>query len=287
MLESRHRFLAAWLAVVPVLLGVVSGDARGQDPSGPLTVERIYGSGEFSAEGFGPVRWLEDGGYTVLERDDDGQSEIARYDPETGRRTVLVPAASLTPAGASRSIPIADYRWSDDGRKLLVFTNTRRVWRQHSRGDFWVLDLADDSFRRIGGDLERTWFQFAKFSPSGDAVAFVHRNDLWVESLDGGAPVPLTTDGSATRINGTFDWVYEEEWSLRDGFRWSPDGRRIAFWQIDDDGVERFPLVDLVANAQVRPGKGVRVRQRDQRCLQYRQERRRQFRRPSVHHAGR
>lgn len=247
MLHSSLRRTVASLALCPVLLGVVSVDAKGQDDPRPLSVERIYGSGEFSAEGFGPVRWLADGGYTVLERDDDGQSEIARYDPGTGARTVLVSAASLTPEGASRSIPIADYRWSDDGRKLLVFTNTRRVWRQHSRGDFWVLDLAEDSFRRIGGDLERTWFQFAKFSPSGDAIAFVHRNDLWVESLDGGGPVPLTNDGSATLINGTFDWVYEEEWSLRDGFRWSPDGRRIAFWQIDDDGVERFPLVDLTA----------------------------------------
>ncbi|MAB72375.1 MAG: S9 family peptidase [Planctomycetaceae bacterium] len=247
MLHPSLRRNFAWLALVLVLLGFASVDAWGQDEPRPLSVERIYGSGEFSAEGFGPVRWLEDGGYTVLERDDDGQSEIARYDPVTGRRTVLVPAASLTPEGASRSIPIADYRWSEDGRKLLVFTNTRRVWRRNSRGDYWVLDLADDSFRRIGGDLEPTWFQFAKFSPSGDAVAFVHRNDLQVESLDGGSPVPLTHDGSATLINGTFDWVYEEEWSLRDGFRWSPDGRRIAFWQIDDDGVERFPLVDLTA----------------------------------------
>ena len=181
MLHLSLRRTFASLALCPVLLGVVSVEAQGQDGSRPLSVERIYGSGEFSAEGFGPVRWLADGGYTVLERDDDGQSEIARYDPGTGARTVLVSASSLTPEGASRSIPIADYRWSDDGRKLLVFTNTRRVWRQHSRGDYWVLDLADDSFRRIGGDLERTRHQFAKFSPAGDAVAFVHRNDLWVE----------------------------------------------------------------------------------------------------------
>lgn len=242
-----HRPLA-WLVLLPALAGFGSSEATGQDEPRPLSVERIYGSGEFSAAGFGPVRWLEDGGYTVLERDEDGQSEIARYDPGTGERTVLVAAASLTPAGSARSLPIADYRWSADGRKLLVFTNTRRVWRRHSRGDYWVLDLDDGGLRRLGGDLERTRFQFAKFSPDGDAVAFVHRNDLHVEPLDGGSPVSLTHDGSPTLINGTFDWVYEEEWSLRDGFRWSPDGRRIAFWQIDDEGVERFPLVDLTSN---------------------------------------
>ena len=130
---------------------------------------------------------------------------------------------------------------------MLIFTNTRRVWRRHSRGDYWVLDLAAGSLRKMGGDLESTWLQFAKFSPDGKSIAFVHQSDLYVQNLPDGEPMALTTDGSATLINGTFDWVYEEEWSLRDGFRWSPDGERIAFWQIDDEGVARFPLVDLTS----------------------------------------
>src|SRR5207237_2257750 len=54
----------------------------------------------------------------------------------------------------------------------------------------------------------------------------------------------LTNDGSPTRIDGTFDWVHEEELSLRDGFRWSPDGRRIAYWQLDVTGVKDFVLID-------------------------------------------
>ncbi|MCP4836463.1 MAG: hypothetical protein GY895_17050 [Phycisphaera sp.] len=108
MLHSSLRRTFAWFAPCAVLLGVVSVDAKGQDDPRPLSVERIYGSGECSAEGFGPVRWLADGGYTVLERDDDGRSEIARYEPETGARTVLVSADSLTPEDASRSIPTAD-----------------------------------------------------------------------------------------------------------------------------------------------------------------------------------
>jgi dipeptidyl-peptidase-4 len=110
-----------------------------------------------------------------------------------------------------------------------------------------VLDLAAGSLRKMGGDLESTWLQFAKFSPDGKSIAFVHQSDLYVQNLPDGEPMALTTDGSATLINGTFDWVYEEEWSLRDGFRWSPDGERIAFWQIDDEGVARFPLVDLTS----------------------------------------
>ena len=245
-LRRDPRILTLGL-VLAAMLPSLAVQASVPDGEEPLTIDRIYAAGDFSAQGFGPVRWLEDGGYTALERDDDGQPILARYEPETGDRTVLVPAAKLTPEGSERALSVADYQWSADGDKLLVFTNTRRVWRHHSRGDYWVVDLAAGTLRKMGGDLEGTWFQFAKFSPSGDAVAFVHQNNLYLQTLPEGEPVALTTDGSATLINGTFDWVYEEEWSLRDGFRWSPDGDRIAFWQIDDDGVEQFPLVDLTS----------------------------------------
>lgn len=240
----RRLLLAAIVALAPAW---ASTPAPAQEAGAPLTIERIYGSGEFGAEGFGPVRWLEDGGYTALERDESGQNLIARYDPESGQRTVLIDAAALTPEGADRALAVSDYQWSEDGKRMIIFTNTRRVWRYHTRGDYWVKDLENGWLWKVGGDLEATWFQFAKFSPSGDAVAFVHQSNLYVQNVMRGQPIALTTDGSATLINGTFDWVYEEEWGLRDGFRWSPDGSRIAFWQIDDDGVEQFPLVDLVS----------------------------------------
>ena len=84
---------------------------------------------------------------------------------------------------------------------------------------------------------------FAKFSPDGRQVAFVRANDLWVTSLATGQSRQLTTDGSDDVINGTTDWVYEEELGLRDAFRWSPDGRRIAYWRFDQSAVPAFPMV--------------------------------------------
>ena len=239
--------LGLLFATVSLLLAPLAAASAPQDDEVVLTIERIYASGEFGAQGFGPVRWLADGGYTALERDADGQNLIARYEPDSGERSVLVAPADLTPEGESRALPIADYQWSDDSSQLLIFTNTRRVWRYNTRGDYWVVKPGQGWMRKIGGDLEATWFQFAKFAPDGLAVAFVHQSNLYVQAVDKGEPRALTTDGSATLINGTFDWVYEEEWALRDGFRWSPDGSKIAFWQIDDDGVEQFPLVDLTS----------------------------------------
>lgn len=216
------------------------------DPS-LLTLERIFSSKEFEGEKFGPARWLEDGtGYTTLE-DSDGETtgkEIVRYDPATGRREVIVPVARLIPEGTTRPLRINNYTWSKDGKKLLIFTNSKRVWRTNTRGDYWLLDLADWRLRQLGGDGEPSTMMFAKFSPEGDRVAYVRKNNLFVQDLKKGRIKRLTKDGSETIVNGTSDWVYEEEFHLRDGFRWSPDGKRIAYWQFDTEGVRWFSLIN-------------------------------------------
>jgi dipeptidyl-peptidase-4 len=85
---------------------------------------------------------------------------------------------------------------------------------------------------------------FAKFSPDGTRVAYVHANNLYVQNLDDWLISRLTADGSSTIVNGTSDWVYEEEFELRDAYRWSPDGRAIAFWRFDTSGVGQFSLID-------------------------------------------
>jgi dipeptidyl-peptidase-4 len=118
------------------------------------------------------------------------------------------------------------------------------VWRENTRGDYWVLDLASHQLRKLGGDAPKSTLMFAKFSPDGGRVAYVRQNDLYVEDVSGGAITRLTRDGSRTIINGTFDWVYEEELNLRDGFRWSPDGKSIAYWQLDASGVKDYDLIN-------------------------------------------
>ena len=84
----------------------------------------------------------------------------------------------------------------------------------------------------------------AKFSPDGSRVAYVRSNNIYVEDLRDHRITRLTNSNSTDLINGTFDWVYEEEFGLRDGFRWSPDGNSIAYWQLDTTGVREFPLVN-------------------------------------------
>ena len=240
------RRLSVLFACGWVMIGVTSGrPARAADPS-LLSLERIITLDEFRVEGFGPARWLKDGsGYTTLEPAAGGQGrELIKYDPATGRREVLVPADRLRPGAGAGPIAIEDYAWSDDGRSLLIFTNTRRVWRQNTRGDYWTYRLEDGHLRKLGGDVPEASLMFAKFSPDGTRAAYVREQNLYAESLVDGSIVALTADGSPTRINGTFDWVYEEEFSLRDGFRWSPDGESLAYWQLDTAGMRDYVLVN-------------------------------------------
>ncbi len=246
-----RRGLATLIAAV-ALLGCRAGAPvapEGEDP-GRLTVDRIFGTGELRTEGSGGARWWPDGGeYTLLEpsRSLEGARDVVSIDPATGHRHVVVPAESLIPPGGSAPLSIADYAFSGDGSRLLVFTNTRRVWRRNTRGDYWVLDLDDGRLRQLGGDAEEATLMFARLSPAGDRVAYVCERDLWVQDLDDLEVHRLTAAAAETIINGTSDWVYEEELGLRCGFRWSPDGERIAYWQIDTEGVGEFCLVDYLS----------------------------------------
>ena len=78
-----------------------------------------------------------------------GGSEIDKYDAVSGAKTVLVPSARLVPHGLDSPLEIDDYAWSADGRRLLIFTNTRKVWRQNTRGDYWVLDVATGALTQV------------------------------------------------------------------------------------------------------------------------------------------
>ncbi len=239
-----HRSL---VLILVAALGGAPATAQ-QTDSSRLTVPRIYGSTEFKPQPFGPSRWLAEGGaYTTVEPADGGGQDIVRYDVETGRREILVAASRLRPPAADAPLAVQGYAWSPDGKKALIFTDSRPVWRLNTRGDYYVLDLAGGGLRKLGGaEAKPSTLMFAKFAPDGERVAYVRENNLYVEDLATGRVTALTTDGSRTLINGTFDWVYEEELMnyYADGWRWSPDGASIAFWQLNADSVKNFHLIN-------------------------------------------
>jgi len=228
------------LRLVFCLLLSVHALAAGPSAELTRTLDRIFNKKEFDPKEFGPARWIEQGAaYTALEN-----GEIVRYETATEKRSVLVAVAKLVPSPGGKALNVDDYQWSTDNQRLLVYTNTKKVWRQNTRGDYWVLDLAAGKFKKMGGDAPESSLMFAKFAPDGRSVAYVRANNIYVEDLAGGKIRPLTKDGSATTINGTSDWVNEEELDIRDGFTWSPDGQSIAYWQFDTTGVAEFTLIN-------------------------------------------
>ena len=219
-----------------------------QAPS-PLNaeLERIFAREEYKPETFTQPAWIEGGvRYAAVESSTSapGSKDIVEYETATGARTVLVAATALKPAGAAAPLAIDGYSWSADRSKLLLYTKAKKVWRENTRGDYWVLDRASGSLRQIGADAPASTLMFAKFSPDGRRVGYVRERDLYVEDVAAGTVIRLTKAENDHIVNGTSDWVYEEELDLRDAFRWSPDGRQIAYWQFDTAGIDLFTLIN-------------------------------------------
>jgi dipeptidyl-peptidase-4 len=168
---------------------------------------------------------------------------IAKVDIKTGTTVPVVSKEQLTPADSS-TLSIASFSFSADNTKLVVFTNTAKVWRYKTRGDYWVLDIVANKLTQLGKDKPSQSLMFAKFSPDGKKVAYVSEHNLFTEDVATGKITQLTFDGTRKLINGTFDWVYEEEFGCRDGFRWSPDGVNIAFWQVDANQIRDYYMLN-------------------------------------------
>jgi len=173
-----------------------------------------------------------------------GKNEILQYTLPENESVVIVSKEQLTPAETKDPLKFNYYAFSADEQKVLLFTNTKKVWRLNTRGDYWVLDRQAGTLVQLGKTLPPSSLMFAKFSPDGNSVAYVSGNNIYVEDLATSTVKALTTDGTVTLINGTFDWAYEEEFFCRDGFRWSPDSRSIAYWQIDAGSIKKFYMIN-------------------------------------------
>ncbi len=241
---NRIRRIPFVLFALLLAAQVFAQQAARQADSSLLTLDTIF---SYGARSLGWHQWQADGsGYLMLEPSsaNRGALDLVRYDAASGARTVLVAAQSLIPAGAPSPLVIEEFTLSADNKRLLIFTNSARVWRSNTRGDYWVFELASKKLQKLGGTAKPSSLMFAKFSPDATRVGYVRENNIYVENLADGRITPLTTDGAQYTVNGTFDWVYEEELFCRDGWRWSPDGKQIAYWQLDASGVKEFKMIN-------------------------------------------
>jgi len=188
----------------------------------------------------GGIKWSDDGNsyYRVV------KEEIVQYTLPGNEARTIISKQQLTPQGSTTPLKLSFYSFTNDQQKALLFTNTKQVWRLKSKGDYWLLDMKTNSLTQLGKTLPASSLMFAKFSPDGKSVAYVSGNNIYVEDIATAQIKPMTTNGTVTLINGTFDWVYEEEFNCRDGFRWSPDSKSIAYWQIDASSIKKFYMIN-------------------------------------------
>ena len=155
-------------------------------------------------------------------------------------------------------IKIESFLFSQNKNKILLFTKSVKVWRYNTKGDYWVYDFKTKQGNKIGKSMPDSSLMFAKFSPNEKFVAFVSKEksdknirnsstsvNIYIENLEDNSIKKLTSsNGTEKLINGTFDWVYEEEFGCRDGFIFNESGNKIAFWQIDANQVRDFYMIN-------------------------------------------
>lgn len=185
-------------------------------------------------------RWTKDGNSFYRFE----QNEIVQITLPANEKKVILSKQQLTAAGQNTPLNVNLFTFSDDNQKILLYTHATRVWRINTRGNYWVFDLKSNELKKIGKGRPDRSLMFAKFSPDGSDVAYVSDYNVFVENLSNGEIRQLTTDGTRKFINGTFDWVYEEEFACRDGIRWSSDGKSVLYWQIDARDTRDFYMVN-------------------------------------------
>lgn len=232
------------LLIGAVLAQCIGGVALAQD----LSLEDIVAGKVLTTKSVGAMNWLKDGErYSRLETNaETGGTDVVAYRAKDNAREVIIPSSMLVDKTTGKPIAVRSISWSADNKKVLIYNNTRRVWRYDTRGDYWVLNLETGALRQLGKERPEATLMFAKFSPDGTRIAYVSENNIYVEDVESGQVTQLTNDGSTRIVNGTFDWVYEEEFACRDGFRWSPDGKYIAYWQSDTEGTGVFDIINNV-----------------------------------------
>lgn len=248
MLQSMKRKLSLLL-----LFQIVFMSAQELANKNLLDIDRIY-SGEFQQDYERKIQWIENGdAYVIIEKSDDleGADELVRYDSKKQTKSVYVPATGLQPD--STSLSIESFSLSPDGTKVLIFTNSSRVWRTNTKGDYWVYDLNSNKLNQIGASFKASSLMFAKFSSNNKEVFYVHDFNIYRENAETHKIQQLTFDGTGDIINGTFDWAYEEEFGKRDGFSLSTADTNLAFWHLDASDTGIFYMINNTDSIYSKP----------------------------------
>jgi dipeptidyl-peptidase-4 len=204
-----------------------------------ITLKDIFGGRQFYSKGVYGLAPLKDGNTYSVQKSDS--INVYSYEKGDYLKTLAI-GKEMIPEGDTTPLKLSDYTFSQDEKKLLIATGTEYIYRYSSVSEFYIWDIVQKKLNRLStGGKQR----LAEFSPDASKVAFVRDNNLIVADLVNNIEVQVTTDGKQNEIiNGTTDWVYEEEFNITQGFEWSPDGKKIAFFRFDESKVPEFSMTE-------------------------------------------
>ncbi len=218
-----------------------------QESKPTLTLQDIWAAKKFRGKRFRGGKWAARGPVITFTKLDTATkaTNLMSFDLEKNEQKLILDGNKLHAADVDRLIKIQDYTFTKDRKKLLIYTDSARVWRRNTKGYYYIYDFDTEKLTPLA-KRDDGYQMFAKISPDEKYAAFVRNRNLFLVELKNMKETQLTKDGSPGKIiNGTSDWVYEEEFFLRDGWSWSPDSKYIAFYKLDESETNEFVMADL------------------------------------------
>lgn len=224
------RFSYALFLISLVLSGLSANEHV--EPARQITLDEIYGTRTFTPERLRGLNSMNDGIYYTVQEG----SRINKYAYKTGE--VVETLFDLSDFDVFDLF--STYHFNNKEDKILIETDTKQIYRHSYKASYYVYDRSKQSLVAVSDKGKQ---QLGTFSPSGSHVAFVRDNNLYIRDLNESDEVQITMDGVRNKvINGAPDWVYEEEFGFSQGFCWSPDSKKIAFYRFDEERVKQFHM---------------------------------------------
>ena len=207
-----------------------------------LSVEKIWKNYEFYGAYVSGFRSMNDGDYFTQISDVNDKNAITKhkFTDRDSKGEVIVSANMLQYDG--KSISMDDYFFNEDESKVLITTNTASIYRHSFSAVYYLLDLETKKLQPLDDSHQPQ--TLAEYSPDGKKVSYIFQNNLYIKDIASGEINQITDDGKRNQIiNGTTDWVYEEEFAIIKGYEWSPDSKYIAFLRFDETDVREFNMI--------------------------------------------